>query len=167
MKDIPGYEGLYAADENGHIVSLLNGKNRRAGELKPYVNTGGYLKVNLYKDGVCRHEYVHRLVALTYLPNPDRKRYVNHIDSNPTNNRPENLEWCSAKYNIGYSRLLGTQGKDKGVSALSVLTGERRVFPNMRSAATALFGKWYALNYKHKRCGSEFILGEWRITIDD
>ncbi len=167
MKDIPGYEGLYAADENGGIMSLLNDRNRRAGELKPYVNTGGYLKVNLYKDGKCKHEYVHRLVALAYLPNPDGKRYVNHIDSNPANNRPENLEWCSARYNIGFSRLQGKQHKDKCVSAFSVLTGERRVFPNMRSAAVALFGKWYALNYKHKQCGSEFTLGEWRITVND
>lgn len=167
MKDIPGYEGLYAADENGVIYSLVQNSSRRKKPLRPYVNSGGYMKVNLYKGGQCKHEYVHRLAAMTFLPNPDGKKYINHIDSDVTNNRVSNLEWCTARYNIGYSRLRGMQHKDKGVTAFSVLTGERLVFPNIRTAASSLFGKWYALNYLRKRYGSGFTCGEWRITVDD
>ena len=167
MKEIPGYEGLYAADEQGNIISLVSDASRRSGCLKPYVNTGGYLRVNLYKDGKAKHEYVHRLVALAYHPNPAGLRCVNHIDSNPANNRPNNLEWCTAKYNIGYSRSQGNQHKDKPVSAFSIITGESREFPNIRAAATALFGKWYALNYRYRQSGPVFYQGQWRITVHE
>lgn len=48
-------------------------------------------------------ELVHRLVALAFIPNPNKYTQVNHKDENPTNNRVENLEWCDAKYNTNYS----------------------------------------------------------------
>lgn len=167
MKDIPGYEGLYAADESGNIYSLVQDSNRRAGRLRPYVNAGGYLRVNLHKSGKCKHEYVHRLIARTFIPNPLGMKYINHIDSNVTNNRTDNLEWCTAKYNIAYSRLLGHQKKDRAVTAFSIITGEERVFMNIRSAAILLFGKSYALDYPRQRYRNDFMRGEWRIHIDD
>lgn len=166
-RDIPGYEGLYAADRNGNIYSLITDRSRRKGRLKPYTNTGGYLRVNLHKNGKCKHEYVHRLIALTFIENPECKRYVNHKDSNVSNNRVENLEWCTAKYNIAYSRLQGKQHKDRCVTAISILTGEKRVFPNMRAASTLLFGRHYALEYMRKVHGSQFDKGGWRITVND
>ena len=167
MKDIPGYEGLYAADEDGNIYSLVQDRNRRAGRPRPYVNTGGYLRVNLHKSGKCKHEYIHRLIARTFIPNPMNARYINHIDSDVSNNRADNLEWCTAKYNIAYSRLLGRQNKDKGVTAFSIITGEKLVFANMRFAAKSLFGKSYALEYPRRRYKNDFMLGEWRIHIND
>ena len=165
MKDIPGYEGLYAADENGVIWSLITNTGRRAGPLKPYPNTGGYMRVNLFKAGHMSHQYVHRLVAKTFLPNPNGYEYVNHKDADRTNNAVSNLEWCTAKYNIAYSRSLGNQSKDKVVKAYSVLTGEMLSFQNIKGAAVFLFDKDYALDYCRKKHGDKFAKGEWVFEI--
>ena len=62
----------------------------------------GYLAVNLYIDGKCKMESVHRLVAKAYLPNPCNYPMVNHKDENTQNNHKDNLEWCDAKYNNSY-----------------------------------------------------------------
>lgn len=54
------------------------------------------------KNGKAKHEYIHRLVAIAFLDNPDNLPQVNHKDENKANNCVENLEWCSVKYNINY-----------------------------------------------------------------
>lgn len=165
-QDIPGYEGLYAADENGVIWSLVTTTSRRKGPLKPYVNTGGYLRVNLFNHaGEVRHEYVHRLVAKTFLPNPSKFRIVNHKDANPANNAVSNLEWCSQKYNIAESRKLGKQGKDKPVIAFSLKTGEMRKFPCIKAAAVDLFGRYDSLWYHHRKKGNIFEWGSWKFEV--
>ena len=58
-REIPGYEGLYAVDETGTVYSLRTTTSKRAEPLKPCVNTGGYLRVNLFKDKKVKHEYIH------------------------------------------------------------------------------------------------------------
>ena len=62
----------------------------------------GYLRVKLSKDGVKRSEYVHRLVARHFIPNPNNLPQVNHLDENPQNNIVSNLQWVSAKENNNY-----------------------------------------------------------------
>lgn len=86
MKDIKDYEGLYAVTEDGRIWSY-----RRKKFLKPIV-VNGYLQVHLYINGVKKVFYVHRLVALAYLPNPNNFPQVNHRDENKQNNDVSNLE---------------------------------------------------------------------------
>lgn len=78
IKDIPGYEGLYGIDEMGNVWSHRNNLI-----LKPYVNTGGYLKVNLCDHGKMEHRYIHRLVAESFLENPMGYGVVNHINASP------------------------------------------------------------------------------------
>lgn len=97
MKDIKGYEGSYAVTSCGKVYSYINEKF-----LEPVCESNGYLRVNLYKDGKMKHYYVHRLVAMAYLPNPENLTEVNHKDENKTNNCLQNLEWCDHKYNINY-----------------------------------------------------------------
>lgn len=162
MKDIPGYEGLYAAAESGEIWSLAQTQSRRRKALKPYVNTGGYLRVNLYKDGKVKHCYVHRLIAETWLPNPMGLEVVNHIDTNVTNNHVRNLEWCSQESNIRHSRKLGNQN-DVPVRVVSVITGEIKEFPNLKTAGEQLFGRYWALREFYRKKGDHFYYREWEV----
>lgn len=164
-REIPGYEGLYAASTDGTILSLKTTRSRRQGPLKPYRNEAGYLRVNLFKNGRMRHEYVHRLVAKAFLPNPEGLAVVNHKDADPTNNRVENLEWCDQKYNIGESRRMGHQAKDQPVVATAPATGEVREYPTMKAAGIDLFGKYWALRYHFQKNGTTFDLGNWHFEV--
>lgn len=102
LRDIPGWEGYYQASSDGHIFSV-----RRQLYLK---ESGGddYHMVTLQVKNIYRCEYVHRLVAMAFIPNPDPEKYtdVNHIDEIKYHNYPNNLEWCSRKYNINYGTAL-------------------------------------------------------------
>lgn len=93
-KEIAGFEGLYAVSNLGRVMNLKNGRILDGG-----YDTAGYNYVIL-KGKTYR---VHRLLALTFLPNPDKLPYINHIDENKKNNDISNLEWCSASYNTNYS----------------------------------------------------------------
>ena len=97
MKDIFGYEGIYAITEDGRVWSY---KRKRFKSLTEDLR--GYLRVNLSKNGSTKTYSVHRLVAETYLPNPNQFSDVNHLDENKGNNHVSNLEWCSHKYNVNY-----------------------------------------------------------------
>ena len=96
---IKGYENIYEVSDKGRVKSLKFGKERI---LKLGITTDGYLMVKLLKNGEMKPYRVHRLVAQTFIPNPDNLPQVNHIDENPSNNKVENLEWCDAKYNNNY-----------------------------------------------------------------
>lgn len=96
-KDIKGFEGLYKIDRCGNVLNV-----KKNVLLKPFNNGNGYLKVHLYKERKDNKKYVHRLVAETYIPNPDELKEVNHKDENKANNNVENLEWCSHTYNMNY-----------------------------------------------------------------
>lgn len=70
--------------------------------------TRGYYYVHPCKNGKWRNIYVHRLVATAFIPNPENKPQVNHIDGNPKNNCVTNLEWCTASENqLHKTRVLG------------------------------------------------------------
>lgn len=69
--------------------------------VKP-TNDRGYLKVRININGVRTLRYIHRMVAEAFISNPNNYREVNHKDSNPSNNRVDNLEWCDRRYNIEY-----------------------------------------------------------------
>lgn len=97
MKDIKGYEGLYAVTSCGKVWSYHMNNFK-----KPYQHNCGYLSVNLSKNNKCKTCLIHRLVAETYLTNPDNLPQVNHKDENKFNNCLNNLEFCSATYNNTY-----------------------------------------------------------------
>lgn len=81
---------------------------KRGVPLIPWKSKGGYLLVNLCIDGHKSHHLLHRLVAQTYLPNPNNLPQINHKDGDKLNNKVENLEWCSQSDNMKHSfRELG------------------------------------------------------------
>lgn len=93
---IPNYEGIYEVSDKGRVRTL------RTNKIITPKNIKGYSAVRLYKDGKDRQMYIHRIVALVFIPNPENLPEVNHKDENPKNNCVDNLEWCSPKYNINY-----------------------------------------------------------------
>jgi hypothetical protein len=91
---IPDME--YMASTDGRIYSVLSKI-----VLKPMKNENGYYYVTICKKGKKkRNYYVHQLIAMTYIPNPDKKKYVNHKNLNKTDNRIENLEWTTQSENV-------------------------------------------------------------------
>lgn len=104
-KWIKGYEGLYKVFRNGVIVSedRLDRFNRRVGGVMKPQKTGSkrsYLFVPLFKDGKVKRVYVHRIVAEAFIPNPQHKPCVDHIDCNTFNNSADNLRWVTHKENM-------------------------------------------------------------------
>lgn len=165
MKDIIGYEGLYEINESGEVFSKITTASRRKGKLKPYVNVGGYLRVNLYNlSGSPTKKYIHRLVAEAYLENPGNLPAVNHISADKQDNSIENLEWCDAKYNIAESRRLKLQ-KDKRVVAISEISYEIKKYDSIKDAAIDLAGKRHAFQYLRKKYGDSFNYNEWKIEV--
>lgn len=93
-KWVVGYEGLYSASAEGFIYGYKYGKY-----LKGHKNHRGYFLVTLYKDGRCGKFSVHRLVAEAFIPNPENKPEVDHINTIRDDNRIENLKWVTRKEN--------------------------------------------------------------------
>lgn len=110
-KSIKGYEGLYEVSNKGNVRSLDRWSLHHDGVvrylkgvvLKQNSNGDGYMTVTLC-DGGRSTKNVHRLVAETFIANPNNLPQVNHMDEVRSNNCVENLEWCTNQYNAEYSR---------------------------------------------------------------
>ena len=98
-KDIEGYEGLYQISTMGRVKSLRRNIILRQGI------TNGYERVVLSTNNIPKGYSIHRLVANAFIPNPDNLPQVNHKDENKANNRVDNLEWCTQKYNVNYGTI--------------------------------------------------------------
>ena len=117
-KDIEGYKG-YKISNYGNVKSLGNDKTRKEKILKPAKDKDGYLYVGLCKQGKIKMCKVHRLVAQTFIPNPNDLPQVNHKDEDKINNHVTNLEWCTNEYNINY----GTRNQRTSKQVICLETG--------------------------------------------
>ena len=97
-RPVKGYEGLYEVSNFGRVISLRTNKI-----LHQRKTRDGYRSVTLYDcNRKLKTKYVHRLVAVAFVPNPHNHPEVNHKDENKSNNRADNLEWCNRSYNVNY-----------------------------------------------------------------
>lgn len=98
-KDIDGYIGLYQVSNLGRVKSLNYNKTNKEQILKPNPNTFGYPSVVLWKNRKYKAYSVHRLVAQAFIPNPHNKPFIDHINTIRTDNRVDNLRWCTYREN--------------------------------------------------------------------
>lgn len=102
---IEGWEGEYKISEDGTVTSIarvirrVDGRRHLVcgGELKQQLNSDGYLRADLWRNGYRKRQLVHRLVAKAFVDHANGERFVDHIDGDRTNNHADNLEW------VGYS----------------------------------------------------------------
>lgn len=148
-KDIPGYEGLYQISSLGQVKCLEriyycgDKHSKRIQEeiiLKP-TSVKGYVRLSLSNNGKRSSFLIHRLVAESFIPIPDslkhlvgtRRLQVNHKDENLLNNTVDNLEWCTASYNVNYGKRnekAASKNKNgkKSKAVICLETGE--IFPS-------------------------------------
>jgi len=98
VREFPGYSVSIVGD-------VWSDKTNRF--LKPAISTPGYLRVSLCRNGMSKYFDIHRLVAKTYITNPENKPCVNHIDGNKKNNITDNLEWVTHKENSKHAHRNG------------------------------------------------------------
>lgn len=116
-KDVKGYESLYQISNLGNVKSLKRNTTYER-ILKQRKNKDGYFYVKLCKEGNITTKKIHRLVAENFIPNPENKYSVNHINGIKNDNRLENLEWATASEQANHAVELGlwkwtTESKNK------------------------------------------------------
>lgn len=105
IKDVEGFEGKYQVTSDGRVYSLISNM-----WMKPSIKSNGYYQMKLFisynKDTKKRkyaYYHLHRLVAQAFIPNPENKPHINHIDGNKGNNTVSNLEWCTPNENMQHA----------------------------------------------------------------
>jgi hypothetical protein len=122
-KDVIGYEGSYEVSNLGNVRSVdrlvshtssPKGRLMKGKLIKP--NIKKYVDIHLWRKSKYKSTHVHRLVALSFIPNPENKPEVNHMDGNKLNNNVNNLEWVTKKENIEHAIKLGLKPDQKGAN---------------------------------------------------
>ena len=143
-KDIPGYEGLYKVSNTGKVFSCVTNR-----ELSVIQKKDGYTCITLCDKDHNKKQYrIHQLVAKAFIPNPNNYPFINHKNEIKNDNRVENLEWCSIKYNSSYgSAPKKISEKLKGVPKSKEAIEKRRItmkekLSNMtKEERQAMFGR--------------------------
>ena len=148
-RDIPEYEGYYQANDKGEIRNCNRGSS-----MTSHIHRTGYYQVTLTKDKVRKNWKLHRIVALTFIPNPENKPCVNHKNGDKSDNTISNLEWCTYKENndhaVSNSLWVARRGEEVGK-----LT-EEEVLDIREKYATG--------DYTQKSLGEEYGIHQGHIT---
>lgn len=138
---IPGYESIYSISKCGMILS-----DRKFKIKETHHSQSGYESLMLWVNNKYVHHSIHRLLALTFIPNPENKPQVNHIDGNKLNNHLDNLEWVTASengmhaYMVGLSRSVRNKPviNDKGDKFESATAAAKSIGKHMQSVICAI-----------------------------
>jgi hypothetical protein len=139
-KDITGYEGYFQVSNLGNFRSLdriikYRNSGTRLYPGKPLLKEttlDGYQRIVLMKEAIKRRFMCHRLVAQEFIPNPEGKPFINHINGNKSDNRVENLEWCTQSENELHSfRALGNTMAGKTYPKEIKCVENDTIFPSM------------------------------------
>ena len=142
MKDVVGFEGLYKVTSCGKIWSC-----RRNRFMKISGGKGNYEMICLFKDGKAYYDYIHRIVAKAYIPNPNNLPQVNHKDEVKGHNWVNNLEWCTKEYNVKYSAAKGNKrGKWRKVYCVELDKTFKSIAEAARATGTTVQFVWQVLN---------------------
>lgn len=172
-KDVLGYEGIYQISNFGNVKRLsivLHNRFYKEKLLTICHNSGtGYDFVCLRKNDKDKNFSVHRLVAQTFIPNPNNLSDVNHIDGNKQNNSIENLEWCSRSDNLKHALNIGLmESQCKIRRRVTVKCDEKIVtFETMKDCA-AFFGfKKGWLQNQIRKHGCKFNFKNYEIEVHE
>ena len=119
-KDVEEFKGVLQVSNLGRIRTLdhyvrhkyPNHKKLIKGRIrKLFIGNSGYYYFMFNHNGISKHLQVHRLVAKAFIPNPNNKPQVNHVNANKLDNRVENLEWCTNEYNVNYGTARKRQAR--------------------------------------------------------
>lgn len=137
-RNVVGYKDVYKISSLGRVMSLPKQAGRqyrhRKQILSPKITQYGYRAVSLSVNSKVKHIHVHRLIAQAFIPNPENKPFVNHIDGNKLNNSINNLEWCTNDENmkhavdtglISFKGELNPSNKLSKEQALDIFTSDR------------------------------------------
>lgn len=156
-KSVENYEALYEVSDSGEIRSVdhyantgirhVNQRIIKGRILVPHLKRTGYFTVDLCKSGKVKTTLVHRLVATAFVPNPNNLRFVNHLDSDRTNNRASNLEWVTSSENRNHGIKSGNVvfRQTRAVECIDT----QQVFDQAKIAA-----QWVQDNYPERINGS-------------
>ena len=148
----------YVTDKNG-VRRFIKGR-----VLKQSPGYNGYMSVSFHTKGKRVSLRVNRMVAITFIPNPHNYPEVNHKDCNRLNNRLDNLEWCSRKYNRQYREKYGNAA-GRPVTAVNLKTGKVYHFKSRHEAARQL--GVYVGSVSAVVNGRQNITGDYWFTEDD
>lgn len=148
----PIYKDLYIK-ENGTIYSVkkYNGSIYYVNEMSPSIS-GGYNIICYNKNNIKKNLFIHRLVAETFIPNPNNYPQVNHKDENKLNNCVDNLEWCDSIYNNRYGTRIQRQCKTQGFSIrlIDTFNNTTKKFISINECARYLNTSSNAIRYSIK-----------------
>jgi hypothetical protein len=130
-KDVPGYENLYQASTMGRLKSVpdQSGKYsfRLGNVLKRRIGKAGYPYYTVFNSGNSKTVKEHRMVAIAFIPNPENKPCVNHINGIKHDNRVENLEWVTYSENSLHANLNKLRVNAKGANSKKAALNEKQV----------------------------------------
>lgn len=141
-KDVKEFNGIVQVSNTGRVRSVGT-KTHPPHEYVQRLSCWGYPSIHIHLGGINKNIVVHRLVAKAFIPNPENKPQVNHINGNKADNRIENLEWCTASENSKHREEKIWNGEHLGGRkkrpVINLDTGE--VFPSVKEATYRMFGR--------------------------